>query len=161
MRELLSTFIDSAVGPGRRGLRRRDALGARLEALQEHMQSWAAEARARGVRSSVEAMRAALDQALVVLGELPANDEPLLAFAGRVLNDPRALDPSTRLSTLVLSAVAVHQGLPRPGRAASRRELWRSVGVTDDALSSMVRVAGFATVGHTRSDRLSRIGFEG
>jgi uncharacterized protein (TIGR02679 family) len=74
-----------------------------------------------------------------VLDELPAADEPLPAFADRVLDDTKALTDGP-LRGLVLRAVACWQGLPVPANAQQERALWESVGVVPDDLASQVLV---------------------
>lgn len=93
---------------------------------------------------------------LRVLAELPADDELLPVLAGRLLNDTHALDAGSRLSSLVLGAVAAERGLERPTSAAERRALWRAVGVRDDELSSVVLVAGLRPSGDSTAARLCR-----
>lgn len=94
---------------------------------------------------------------MTVLDELPASDELLPVFAGRLLNDTHALDVGSALATLVLGAVAAEQGIDRPRDAAGRRGLWRSVGIRDDELSSTVLVAGMRPRGTTTTAQLCRI----
>lgn len=165
----LRAVLEELYGPiGDRTADRAAAADARADLwtwLREHdvvrrkgLQQWAAEVEAGGVRSTLEATKAMLEQALAVLDALPSTGEPLPVFAGRVLNDTHALDGSSRLASLVLSAVACRQGVARPARAADRRGLWHSVGVADDALSSTVLVAGLAAVGESPADLLCRFG---
>ncbi|RPF21755.1 TIGR02679 family protein [Myceligenerans xiligouense] len=124
------------------------------------LEPWTREVEASGVRGSIDTMRASLESALLVLGTLPSPGESLPVLAGRTLNDTHALDPGTSVSSLVLGALAVRSGLPRPRRNADRRALWRTVGVVDDALSSTVLVAGIPAIGNAPADRTCRLGHE-
>lgn len=119
--------------------------------------SWVNEVESSGLRGAVDARRHVLEQALLVLDALPGSGEPLPVLAGRVLNDTHALDGSSGLASLVLAAVASRQGVARPTRAADRRALWHSVGISDDALSSTVLVAGLDAVGESVPDALCRL----
>lgn len=115
---------------------------------------WAQNVRASGVRGS--APRTVLAQTLRVLDTLPAPDELLPVLAGRLLQDTHALDSDRQLSTLVLGALAAQQGIERPTGAAGRRALWRSVGVRDDELSSVVLVAGLRPRGSSTAAQACR-----
>ena len=97
---------------------------------------------------------------MLVLEALPASDELLPVFAGRLLNDTHALDAGTALSGMVLGAVAAEQCVDRPRDAAGRRELCRSVGIRDDELSSTVLVAGLRPHGTSTVAQLCRIAAE-
>lgn len=119
--------------------------------------AWAESIPQRGARGGVAATRLLLERAVRVLEALPASDELLPVFAGRLLNDTHALDASTALSGIVLGAVAAEQHLDRPREAAGRRELWRSVGIRDDELSSTVLVAGLRPHGTSTLAQLCRI----
>lgn len=110
-----------------------------------------------GARGGVPATRTLLERVLLVLGELPVADELLPVLAGRLLNDTHALDAGTALGSHVVSAIAASQGTERPLDAAGRRELWRSVGVRDDELSSTVLVAGLRPLGDSTTARLCRL----
>lgn len=96
---------------------------------------------------TVGTTRAHLDDALAVLGALPAGREPLPVVAERVLGDPHALDEGTRLASTVLRGLAALHGEPPPPDAAGRRALWALHGVTGDELSTAVLVAGLAPRG--------------
>lgn len=99
------------------------------------------------VGGSVAGTKATLTQALGVLGELPAAGVPLPVLAERTLQDPHGLDDGTRCSALVLRALATLYDQPVPADVAGRRALWERAGVADDALSSVVLVAGFRLPG--------------
>lgn len=80
-----------------------------------------------------------LDSALRVLDALPAADEPMPAFAERLLGDTKALgEPALR--NLLVRAMAIWQGCGMPANAEQERELWEAVGVIPDDLASQVLV---------------------
>ncbi|MGV9247278.1 TIGR02679 domain-containing protein [Streptomyces sp. NPDC003710] len=85
---------------------------------QPALTDWAASCRAAGlIGGSLERTRSLLTDALTVLAALTAQAEPLPAFAARILKgDSHALDDGTRLSTIVLRAVALNPHGPQPGR---------------------------------------------
>ena len=118
--------------------------------------AWGRAMRDAGARGGPSTLRDQLEAVLRVLAELPAGDELLPVLAGRLLNDTHALDAGSRLSSLVLGAVAAEQGVERPTSAAERRALWRAVGVRDDELSSVVLVAGLRPWGDSTAARLCR-----
>ena len=83
------------------------------------------------------------EQAVAVLGRLPADGLPLAQLAATTLGDSHALDDETRLTTLVVRGIEAMTGLPRRDRsAAERRALWARAGVLLDELSAPVLVAG-------------------
>ncbi|MBP2472504.1 uncharacterized protein (TIGR02679 family) [Crossiella equi] len=126
----------------------RDAFWARVErhpvvAAQPALLAWVEATRRAGlVDGSVERTSQLVERALRVLAELPAAGVPLPVLAERVLHDPHALDDGTRCAGLVQRALAEVYELPVPVDAAARRRLWELAGVADDALSSVVLVAG-------------------
>ena len=77
-----------------------------------------------------------------MLAALPADGISLPTFAQRTCYDTHELDDGTRLSTLVLRALAALHGEPAPTDAHERRALWERAGVACDALSTAVLVAG-------------------
>jgi uncharacterized protein (TIGR02679 family) len=87
-----------------------------------------------------------LTPVLRVLDALPAADEPLPAFAERVLSDSKALRDAT-LRRLVLRAVATWRDLPAPTTAEQERSAWESVGVVPDDLASQVLVLNIPAAG--------------
>ncbi len=91
--------------------------------------------------------RNTLTDALRTLSELPGRGEPLPVFATRVLNDSHALDDGTRLSGLVLRALAALYDTAAPESASERRALWARAGIADDALSTTVLTAGLRPTG--------------
>jgi uncharacterized protein (TIGR02679 family) len=83
---------------------------------------------------------------LAVLDALPAADEPLPAFAERVLGDTKALTEGF-VRSLVLRAAAEWQGVGAPANAEQERALWELVGVVPDDLASQVLVLGIPATG--------------
>jgi uncharacterized protein (TIGR02679 family) len=77
-----------------------------------------------------------------VLDALPREPEPLARFAERVLGSAHALDDGRALTGLVFGAVRVLGGTPDGQGAAWRREVWASVGLLRDELSSTVLTLG-------------------
>ncbi|MEV0276388.1 TIGR02679 family protein [Streptomyces sp. NPDC050610] len=111
---------------------------------QPALAAWTAQLRRTGlIAGSVDRTRESLEQALRTLAALPAQGEPLPVFATAVLSDSHALDDGTRLSSLVLRALATLHETPAPESAADRRALWGRAGIADDALSTTVLTAGF------------------
>ncbi|QKW09676.1 TIGR02679 family protein [Streptomyces sp. NA04227] len=126
---------------------------------QPALADWTASCRATGlVGGSPQLTRTLLADALTVLGELPAQAEPLPVFAARVLKgDAHALDDGTRLSTLVLRALATLHDTAAPESAAARRALWARAGVADDDLSATVLVGGLRPAGGGPLSRVARV----
>jgi uncharacterized protein (TIGR02679 family) len=83
---------------------------------------------------------------LTVLDALPAADEPLPAFAERVLGDTKSLNEGF-VRGLVLRAVAVWYGVNAPSDAEQERALWELAGVVPDDLASQVLVLGVPATG--------------
>lgn len=109
--------------------------------------AWVERVRAQGARGGVDAHRRRLETALRVLRALPADNVALAAFASDVAGDPHALDRGRRVAAVVLDAVALSTGAPLPGSAESVRDLWESVGVAPDPLSSTVLALGLPGAG--------------
>ena len=97
-----------------------------------------------------------LDDALRVLGRLPVEGLPLPSLADEVVGDPHALDDGTRLSGLVLRALAAIYATGEPSGAEQRRALWQRAGVADDELTSVVVAAGLRPVGECLVSQVSR-----
>jgi uncharacterized protein (TIGR02679 family) len=57
-------------------------------------------------------------------------------LAAGAAHDAHALDDDRRLSQLVLRALALRVDRPAPTAASERRDLWESVGITTDSVSS-------------------------
>ncbi|MFE7606863.1 TIGR02679 family protein [Streptomyces celluloflavus] len=126
---------------------------------QPALADWAASCRAAGlVGGSPARTRALLTDALAVLAALPAHAEPLPVFAARVVSgDSHALDDGTRLSSLVLRALATLHDTAPPQSAADRRALWARAGVADDELSATVLTAGLRPDGGGPLARVARV----
>ncbi|MFG3021563.1 TIGR02679 family protein [Streptomyces sp. NPDC048254] len=126
---------------------------------QPALADWTASCRATGlVGGSPELTRTLLADALTVLGELPAQAEPLPVFAARVLKgDAHALDDGTRLSALVVRALATLHDTAAPESAADRRALWARAGVADNDLSATVLVGGLRPAGDGPLARVARV----
>jgi uncharacterized protein (TIGR02679 family) len=126
-----------------------DWLGAHgLIAAQPALAGWVDHVRRAGtVGGSVTATRAVLEDALRVLRQLPAQGQPLPVFAAKVLGDSHALDDGTRLSALVLRALAASYDTAAPQVAEQRRALWERAGVANDELSTVVLAAGMRPAG--------------
>ncbi|WP_211210297.1 TIGR02679 family protein [Actinopolyspora halophila] len=131
-------------------------------AVHTALDEWVAQLRRNGlVDGSVSRTRELLEEALRVLGQLPADGVPLPVLADRELRDPHALAGDTRVAGLVLRALAVLYGVPAPEYAEQRRELWERAGVVADELSATVLVAGPVLGGHGTAARMLRVGIEG
>ncbi|WP_377273809.1 TIGR02679 family protein [Peterkaempfera sp. SMS 1(5)a] len=110
---------------------------------QPALADWTATVKANGlIGGSAATTRTVLTQALTVLAALPADGQPLPDFAANILGSAHALDDNTRLSGLVLRALAALHDTTPPASAAQRRALWAQAGIADDALSSTVLTAG-------------------
>jgi uncharacterized protein (TIGR02679 family) len=115
---------------------------------QPALHDWIDQLRRAGlVGGSVARTRDMLESALLVLRRLPTQGAALPAFAESMLGDPHALDEDTRLSRVVLRALAAIRGTDVPASAEQRRALWESAGVADDELSTVVLAAGLRPAG--------------
>jgi uncharacterized protein (TIGR02679 family) len=89
-------------------------------------------------------------QALSVLETcLQDPSRPSLArteLAAAAARDAHALDDGRRLSQLVLRALALRVERPAPASASERREVWESVGVTTDSVSSTCLTRGLGVL---------------
>ena len=83
-----------------------------------------------------DAGNALIQLALSVVERLPCERVLLPEFAARTCGDSHALDPGSRISALVLRALAVQRGTSTPDEPAERRALWESFGVVCDELSA-------------------------
>lgn len=121
---------------------------------QPALQEWVQQLRVVGSTSQT---RRHCEDALRVLGNLPAAGVPLPSFADTVLQAPHALDDGTRLSSLVLRALATIYGVAEPTSAEERRALWQRAGVTDDELTSVVLAAGLRPVEECPASDILRV----
>jgi uncharacterized protein (TIGR02679 family) len=101
-------------------------------------------------RSSPVTARALLGQLARVTTALPAGGHPLPALAAAHLGNAHALDPGEPLASLALRAAAGIAGIPFPETqdAETRRDLWASVGVLCDELSTPVCVLNLPVSGN-------------
>lgn len=113
-------------------------------AKQPEFAAWYASVRSSGLlRRLAGAPSSDLFSALAaVLAQLPAGGEPIATFAARVTGSAHALDDNRPLSTLVLSAARTLADLPDGEGAEWRREIWASVGLLRDDVSSTVLTLG-------------------
>jgi uncharacterized protein (TIGR02679 family) len=77
-----------------------------------------------------------------VVHHLPAGGEPVGRFAARVAGGAHALDDSRPLTTLVLGAARALSGIADGTGAEWRREVWASVGLLRDEVSTTVLTLG-------------------
>jgi len=96
-------------------------------------------------------------QAINVLEAMDGREAPVLlqALAAEVTGDTKALAHPGTLSSLVLRALALRLGVPRPLSAEDRRELWDQFDVVVDDLASRVLVLGLTAVGDGLGDWLT------
>lgn len=99
----------------------------------------------------------ALNGALDVLQELPADKVELSRLATTVLGDTHALDYKRAVSTLVCGALADFAGRERPTSARAWREEWRQAGVLCDGLSCTVLTLGVCPSGESVVARAARL----
>jgi uncharacterized protein (TIGR02679 family) len=128
-------------------LQRRWAVAfARLDTLEPALAPWRDRVRASGLvrrlAGTPENAAALLADLAAVLAELPVRGEPLGGFAARVLGEAHALDADRPLATLTLGAARAMTGLPDGTGAGWRREVWASVGLLSDEVSSTALVLG-------------------
>jgi len=144
--------------PAEKERRRRDrhamwdeAQGHPLVTERSELQEWLDELRSSGLLRRLardpDDERRLLERALTVLAALPiaereSGSERLPVLASRVLGSSHALDAGQPEAALVLRALARLQGLPVPGSAGERRELWHGAGVVTDDVSSRVLALG-------------------
>jgi uncharacterized protein (TIGR02679 family) len=127
------------------------AAGVPLLSGSEGVARWMDLLRQAGVRGGPDgevAYRHRMRQAMTVLRELPLQaPTSLAAFADDRLADPHALDRGSLVEGLVLDALSLALGQPRPRDAEAVRQLWERVGVVPDPLSSAVTVLGLRPCG--------------
>jgi uncharacterized protein (TIGR02679 family) len=91
---------------------------------------------------------------VAVLDSLPARDEPMPAFAERVLGDTKALADGF-VRGLVLRALAAWHQVDAAANAEEERALWELAGVVPDDLASQVLVLGVPATGGLLGDWLT------
>jgi uncharacterized protein (TIGR02679 family) len=127
------------------------AAGVPLLARAEGVARWMDLLRQTGVRGGADgevAYRYRIGQVMAVLRGLPLHTpSSLAAFADDRLADPHALDRGGLVEGLVLDALSLALGQPRPRDAEAVRQLWERVGVVPDPLSSAVTVLGLRPCG--------------
>jgi uncharacterized protein (TIGR02679 family) len=91
---------------------------------------------------------------IAVMDALPARDEPMPAFAERVLGNTKALGDGF-VRGLVLRALAAWHRVDIPANAEEERTLWELAGVVPDDLASQVLVLGVPATGGLLGDWLT------
>jgi uncharacterized protein (TIGR02679 family) len=127
-------------------------------AERPELRAWAAALRSTGTvrriaRDPVTAGEL-LGKLATVLAALPAEPEPVGRFAERVLGSAHALDPDRPLAGLVFGAARALGGVGDGDGAAWRREVWASVGLLRDELSSTVLVLNLPVATDTPTGRM-------
>lgn len=132
---------------------------ARLDpVLDRHpvLAPWADALRATGAvrRLTADAGQAAtlLADVATVLTALPTDPEPVGRFAERTLASAHALDEGRAVTGLVFAAARVLGGIADGNGAGWRREVWASVGLLRDELSSTVLAVGLPGDSHDPAD---------
>jgi uncharacterized protein (TIGR02679 family) len=108
---------------------------------------------ARRLARTPESATPLLADLAAVIGDLPAGGEPLGRLAARATGSAHALDPDRPLATLALGAARALSGLPDGTGAEWRREVWASVGVLRDEVSSTVLTLGLPGDARTSTGR--------
>lgn len=118
--------------------------------IQEWTELWLATLRRDGLLMRDPDPSGLMVQALSVLETcLEDPSRPSLArteLAATAAHDAHALDDDRRLSQLVLRALALRADRPGPASASERREVWESVGVTTDSVSSTCLTRGLGVL---------------
>jgi uncharacterized protein (TIGR02679 family) len=107
----------------------------------------------RRLATTPESATPLLADLATVIGNLPAAGEPLGRLAARSTGRAHALDPDRPLATLALGAARALSGLPDGTGAEWRREVWASVGVLRDEVSSTVLTLGLPGDARTSTGR--------
>lgn len=150
----LMSVVSSIVGPLRDRPGERAELSAAEEELWSSLVAHPALRRHPGLEDWLAALRRSgawrregMLDALTVLQHLPeAARRGRSNLAVRLLGDAHALDDSSPVGRLVLSALASLDGTPMPLRAADKRRLWAAQGVVSDETSSTVLTLGLRPV---------------
>ena len=128
----------------------RDAALSVAAASRHADQAWYAEwldgLRRDGTLTRIVRRGLPLSGVIAVLDALPAPDEPMPAFAERVLGDTKALADGF-VPGLVLRALTLWHAADPPSSAEQQRALWELAGVVPDDLASQVLVLGVPATG--------------
>lgn len=145
----LAAAVISLTGPvaeGAAASRTAFAPLVRVAAARPELAEWAERLRTSGAVSRVEpdpvAAADLLAELAVVVAALPTAPEPVGRFAERLLGSASALDPERPVATLAFGAARVLGRIGDGAGAAWRREVWASVGLLRDELSSNVLTLG-------------------
>jgi uncharacterized protein (TIGR02679 family) len=171
LRAAHGTDLAAALGPlrDRPGERTREAVGrdAALSVAAESRHAgqgwyagWLDALRRDGTLTRVVRNGLPFQDVIAVLDALPAPDEPMAAFAERVLGDTKALAAGFRPG-LVLRALGHWHGTGPPTGAEQERALWELAGVVPDDLASQVLVLGVPATGGIVGDWLTAAGSAG
>jgi uncharacterized protein (TIGR02679 family) len=129
-----------------------------MVAERPQLQAWAGGLRSTGTVRRIARTPAAAGELLgrlaAVLAALPTEPEPVGRFAERVLGSAHALDADRPLSGLVFGAARALGSVDDGDGAAWRREVWASVGLLRDELSSTVLVLNLPVAPDTPTGRM-------
>lgn len=165
LRAVHGTGLAATLGPlrDRPGERAQDAVGRdavlSFAADSRHAgEGWYAEwldrLRRDGTLTRIVRTGLPFPDVLVVLDALPAPDEPMAAFAERVLGDTKSLADGF-VPGLVLRALALWHATGPPTGAEQQRALWELAGVVPDDLASQVLVLAVPATGGIVGDWLT------
>lgn len=122
------------------------------------LQAWSDALRSTGTVRRIARTPAAagevLTQLAAVLAALPAEPEPVGRFAERVLGSAHGLDADRSLTGLVFGAARALGGVGEGAGATWKREVWASVGLLRDELSSTVLVLNLPAATDTAAGRM-------
>jgi len=125
--------------------------------LHPELTEWLYRARASGLvrrlAGTPESATPLLASLASVLTQLPAQGDPLGRFAAQHAGEAHALDQDRPLATLALGAARAMSGLPDGNGAEWRREVWASVGLLCDDVSSTVLTLGLSGDPRTATGR--------
>ncbi len=107
----------------------------------------------RRLAGTAATARTLLADAATLLAALPADGEPVGVFTARLLGDAHALDDDRRVTTLVFGAARSLTDVPDGTGAEWRREVWASVGLLRDELSTTVLTLGLPGDARTSTGR--------
>jgi uncharacterized protein (TIGR02679 family) len=165
LRAVHGTGLPALLGPvrDRPGERKREAVGrdavmsvaaTSRHADQQWYEQWLDELRRDGTLTRVVRNGLPFPEVIAVLDALPAPDEPMPAFAERVLGDTKALADGF-VPGLVLRALGLWHGAGMPVGAEQQRALWELAGVVPDDLASQVLVLALPATGGIVGDWLT------